>query len=64
MSGFRPVTPGGSTVGVTTYGALSNANILAIVSPSDDETAFSTDDFIVYTFYSGSWYSTAGGVLV
>ena len=47
----------------TTYGPLSNAGILAIAAPKDEETAFSTDDFIVYFFYSGSWYSTGGGVL-
>ncbi len=49
--------------GATTYGPLTNVQILALASPSDEENAFSTDDFIVYTFYQGSWYSTGGGVL-
>jgi len=67
MAGFKPFDPnssgGGGGSSATTYGPLSNANILAIASPSDEETAFSTDDFIVYFFFSGDWYSTAGGIL-
>ena len=55
-------TPGGGGGG-TTYGPLSNANILAVASPSDEETAFSTDDFVVYFFFSGDWYSPVGGIL-
>ena len=51
-------------VGMSTYGALDNVSILAIVTPLDTETAFSTDDLSTYTFYNGSWYSTVGGVLV
>lgn len=58
-----PSGGGGGTSGGTTYGALTNAQILAISSPSNDESAFSTDDNIVYNFYNGSWYSTGGGVL-
>ena len=50
--------------GGTTYGPLSNVSILAIATPSDEDTTFSTDDYIVYTYYSGSWYSTGGGALV
>ena len=46
------------------YGALSNVNILAIVDPVSLGHAFSTDDFITYTFYSPNWYSTTGGILV
>ncbi len=45
------------------YGALSNAEILAIVTPAELGVAFSTDDFINYTYYSGTWYTTGGGVL-
>jgi len=65
MSGFRPPDfSGGGDDGGTTYGTLTNAQILAIASPSDDESAFSTDDLIVYVFFSGKWNSTAGGELV
>lgn len=53
-----------SSVNGTTYGPLTNVQILAIASPSDEETAFSTDDSIVYFFYQGTWYSTGGGALV
>lgn len=55
---------GGSGGGGATFGALNNAGILAVGSPSDLDNAFSTDDFIIYTFYQGDWYSTAGGILV
>ena len=55
---------GGVSEGKTTYGPLTNVQILAIASPSDDETAFSTDDNITYTFFDGDWYSTVGGILV
>jgi len=48
----------------TTYGPLSNVAILAIVSPSDEETVFSNDDFFTYVFFNVSWYSPAGVVLV
>lgn len=54
---------GGGGGGGTTFGPLTNAQILAIPAPVDENTAFSTDDFIVYTYYNGSWYSTGGGVL-
>lgn len=66
MSGFRPFDPNasGGGAGGATYGALTNVQILAIASPSDLENAFSTDDNVIYTFYMGSWYSPAGGVLV
>jgi len=50
--------------GGTTYGAMTNVQILAIASPSDDESVFSTTDLIVYNFFNGSWYSTGGGILV
>lgn len=66
MGGFRPVIPGGGGGGAgggTTYGALTNAQILAIASPSDLENAFSTDDDVIYTYNSGSWYNPVGGVL-
>ncbi len=50
--------------GRTDYGALTNAAILAIPSPDELGQAFSTDTYSNYTYYSGSWYSTAGVVLV
>lgn len=66
MSGFRPYDPNssGGSSGGTTYGALTNTQILAIPSPSDLDNAFSTDDNVIYTFYSGFWYSPAGGILI
>jgi len=55
--------PDDGRIGTSTYGALTNAQILALPSPSDTESAFSTDDLINYIFFNTSWYSTAGGVL-
>lgn len=60
MSKYLPVKGDG---GGTTYGALTNADILLIPSPNDLETAFSTDDLIIYTFYNNKWRSTGGGPL-
>ena len=62
MSDFIDFT--GSGRGLTTYGQLTNSEILALPSPSDGQSAFSTTDFIVYNFFDGSWYSTGGGILV
>jgi len=62
MADFTP--PGSANQGQTTYGVLTNVQILAIASPSDGESAFSSDDFIPYTFLTPNWYSTGGGVLV
>lgn len=56
-------TSGGGGGSRTDYGALTNAQILAIATPDPLGEAFSTDDNINYTYYSGAWYSTGGGVL-
>lgn len=58
----RAITKPGNTR--KDYGALTNAQILAILTPDSLSGVFSTDDKINYTYYDGSWYSTGGGVLV
>ena len=61
---IAPGSGSGSGSTRTDYGALTNAQILAIPTPDELGEAFSTDDNINYTFSGGSWYSTAGGELV
>jgi len=56
-------TSGGGGFDRVDAGALTNAQILALSSPVQLTMAFSTTDFINYTFFNTSWYSTAGGVL-
>ena len=62
MAGYNPQAP--ASAQGTTYGALTNAQILALTGLSENDTTWSIDDNITYTYYSGSWYSTLGGVLV
>ena len=50
--------------GVSTYGTLTNAEILNLSSPSENETADSSDDFIRMVFIVGIWRTTGGGTLV
>jgi len=62
---YSPLSSSGpSGSGRTDYGALTNAAILAISTPDELGTAYSTDDKVNYTFNGGSWYSPAGGALV
>lgn len=57
---------GSGDQGVSTYGQITNAQILAIASPSAGESADSTDDFIRYIYFGTdmTWRSTGGGILV
>lgn len=55
---------GGGGTGESTFGTLTNAEILALVGVSENSTADSSDDNIRYTFISGAWRSTGGGLLV
>lgn len=51
-------------IGTSTYGTLTNVQILALGSPLENETADSSDDHVRYTYISSAWYSPAGGLLV
>ena len=46
------------------YGALANAQIVAIVNPPSLAQAFSTDDFVNYTYFGGTWYNDIGGEII
>ena len=58
------INGGGGTFNRVDAGALTNTQILALSSPAQLTMAFSTDDFINYTFFNSNWYSTGGGILV
>lgn len=53
----------GSDQGTSTYGTLTNAQILALPSPQENETADSSDDNVRYVYISGAWYNPVGGLL-
>ena len=55
---------GGGGDGSSTFGTLTNAAILALVGVAENDTADSSDDLIRYTYISGAWRSTGGGLLV
>lgn len=59
---FRDPSSGGG--GLSTYGTLTNAQILALPTPLENETADSSDDFIRMVFIVGAWRTTLGGLLV
>ena len=60
MAGYYPLPP---TAGSgTTWGALTNTEILAL-SPEDNDTAWSTDDYVEYTYYQGTWFNPVGGAI-
>lgn len=50
--------------GLSTYGTLTNSAILALATPSENETADSSDDFIRMVYIVGAWRTTLGGLLV
>lgn len=50
--------------GLSTYGTLTNSAILALATPSENETADSSDDFIRMVYIAGAWRTTLGGLLV
>jgi len=45
------------------YGTMTNANILLISSPSEGDTADSSDDLTRCFYISGAWRNVAGGLL-
>jgi len=55
---------GAENPGETTYGPLTNVQIDALSSPSDGQTAYSTDELTTYTFLSGAWTNSDAGVLI